>query len=468
MTDDGAGVSAAARELGARLRGRIILSEDEGYDAARAVWNAMHDRRPAAVVRAAGVADVMAAVRFGRDHDLPLAIRGGGHSVAGKGTVEGGLVVDLGPMQGVRVDPVKGTVRVQPGVTLGGLDRETEPFGLAVPIGVISATGVAGLTLGGGVGWLTRPYGLTVDNLISADVVTADGRLVHASEAQEPDLFWGLKGGGGNFGVVTSFEFRAYPLGPEVFAGALIYEQPRWRDALAAFATWTEDLPDAMNPIISFIAPPPSWGLGDQTLMLMAFAWAGPDMADGERALAPLRQALPPDNAIAEPTRWVAWQSSVDEVFPTGVRAYWKNAALDGLDDAVIAAIVDYAARIPSKRTGFDIHFMRGAFGRVPEDATPFPNRSAGYWLNMYAVWDSPADDARGTAWARGFHGAIRPFAAAGEYVNFLGAAAGDADPSEAAIAAYGHAKLARLAALKARWDPDNVFRLNHNIAPAR
>jgi hypothetical protein len=370
-------------------------------------------------------------------------------------------------MQGVRVDPVGQTARVEPGVTLGALDRETEPFGLAVPIGVVSGTGVAGLTLGGGVGWLTRPYGLSVDNLLSADVVTADGRLVHAGESQEPDLFWGLRGGGGNFGIVTSFQFRAYPLGPNVYAGALIYEQPRWRDALIAFDAWAGGLPEQMNPIISFITPPPSWELPNRTLMLMGFAWAGAQVADGERVLARLQESLPPDTVIAEPTKWIAVQSSADELFPRGVRAYWKNASLDRLNGPVIDAIIDYAGRMPSQRTGFDIHLMGGAFGRVPEDATPFPNRSARFWLNMYAVWDSPADDARGTAWARGFHAAIRPHAAAGEYVNFLGASAGDLDQTQQAVAAYGAAKVERLAALKARWDPDNVFRLNHNIVPA-
>jgi FAD/FMN-containing dehydrogenase len=468
MATDSPGVAGALREFGAHLRGQIVLPGDADYDESRRIWNAMHDRRPAAIVRAAGAADVIASVRFSRDHDLPMAVRGGGHSVAGKGTIEGGVVIDLGPMQGVRVDPVARTVRVEPGVTLRGMDRETEPFGLAVPIGVVSGTGVAGLTLGGGVGWLTRPYGLTVDNLLSADVVTADGRLVHASETHEPDLFWGLRGGGGNFGIVTSFEFRAHPLGPDVYAGALIYEEPQWRDALRAFDSWTETLPDEMNPIISFITPPPSWGLPNRTLMLMGFAWAGPNAAVGERVLNPLRAAPSPDTVIAEPTRWLAVQSAADELFPKGVRAYWKNASLDRLNSPVIDAIVDWAGRIPSPRTGFDIHFMRGVFGRVPEDATPFPNRAARYWLNMYAVWDSPTGDERGTAWARGFHSAVRPFAAAGEYVNFLGDAAGDSDSPEAALAAYGNVKVARLAALKTRWDPDNVFRMNHNIAPAR
>ena len=459
---EGRDVADAARSLD--LRGRVIVAGDPDYDVARAVWNGMHDRRPAVIARAAGVADVLAALRFGRDRDLRIAVRAGGHNVAGNGTVDDGLVIDLGAMKSVRVDPANRTVRVEPGVVLGDLDRETEPFGLAVPIGVVSQTGVAGLTVGGGVGWLTRSYGLSIDNLISADVVTADGRLVRASAGGDADLFWGIRGGGGNFGIATSLEFHAWPLGPEVFAGAFVYEQHHWREALAAFAGWTGDLPDELTSIISFIAPPPSWELGDRTLMLLGFVWAGADARDGERAIAPLRASARPDVELVEPTRWVAWQSSVDEVFPKGVRAYWKNASLDRLDGAAITTIVEYAARLPAKGSGFDIHHLDGALARVPEEATAFPNRAATYWLNMYGVWRDPQDDDRGRAWARDFHSAMQPFAASGEYVNFLGAETGDVDVRTQALTAYGSAKLDRLVELKRRYDPDNVFRLNHNI----
>ena len=453
---------ADARSLD--LRGRVIVPGDPDYDVARAVWNGMHDRRPAVIARAAGVADVLAALRFGREHDLRIAVRAGGHNVAGNGTVDDGLVIDLGAMQGVRVDTANRTVRVEPGVVLGDLDRETEPFGLAVPIGVVSQTGVAGLTLGGGVGWLTRLYGLSIDNLISADVVTADGRFVRAASDGDPDLFWGIRGGGGNFGIVTSLEFHARPLGPEVFAGAFVYEQPRWSEALGAYVAWTDDLPDELTSIVSFITPPPSWELGDRTLMLLGFAWAGADARDGERTIAPLRSAAKPDVELVEPTRWVAWQSAGDELFPKGVRAYWKNASLDRLDGAAIATIVEYAARLPAKGSGFDVHHLGGAFARVPDDGTAFPNRAAAYWLNMYGVWRDPQDDDRGKAWARDFYAAMRPFAAQGEYVNFLGAEGSDADVRTQALTAYGPTKLARLVELKRRYDPDNVFRLNHNI----
>jgi FAD/FMN-containing dehydrogenase len=299
---------------------------------------------------------------------------------------------------------------------------------------------------------------------------------VRASSTSEPELFWGLRGGGGNFGIVTRFEFQAHPLGPEVFAGALIYRRPRWAEALRAFTAWTADIPDELSPITTFIAPPPSWELGSETLMMIGFAWAGAEGAAGASAVEPLRRACPADIEVLEPTTWLVWQSSVDEVFPDGVRAYWKNATLDSLGDGLVETIVEWAARLPASRSGFDIHAMGGAIGRVAEDATAFPNRSARYLVNMYGVWDDPADDARGRAWARGFHAALSAHAALGQYVNFLGLDAAAGSPIEAArraarraaLEAYGPDKLARLTALKDRFDPDNVFHLNHNIPPSR
>lgn len=468
MNDRAAPALTRLRDL---VRGQLILPNDPGYDGARRVWNAMIDRRPAAIVRPVGAADVLAAVRFAREHSLPIAVRGGGHNVAGNGTVEGGLVIDLCVMKGIRVDPPARTVRVGPGVVLGELDRETEPFGLAVPTGVVSATGLAGLTLGGGVGWLTRRYGLTIDSLLSVDVVTAEGRLLTTSEKEEGDLFWGIRGGGGNFGIVTSFEFRAYPLAPTVFAGAVMHRQTRWVDALHFYADWKATVPDELTTIVSFLALPPSWvpaELQGETLMIVGFAWAGADPAAGERVVAPLRAFGPPALEVVEPIRWVAWQSSVDEIFPRGVRAYWKNASFDRLDDATIEVITEGARRITSKRTGIDIHQMGGAVLRVPEEATAFPNRAARYWLNLYSVWDDPADDAQGKAWARQVHAAMQPHSAPGMYVNFLGAEGGDVDARGQALAAYGPHKLARLVALKDRYDPENAFRLNHNIPPSR
>ena len=455
----------------ARLRdaigGRVVEPGDDGYDDARRVWNGMIDRRPAAVVRARDVGDVAPAIRAARELGLPLAIRGGGHNVAGHGTVDGGIVLDLGGLTDVSVDPDTRRVRVEAGATLGHLDRATEPHGLAVPAGVISGTGVAGLTLGGGIGWLTRAYGLTVDNLLEADVVTASGEPIHASATEHDDLFWALRGGGGNFGVVTSFVFAAVPLGPDVLRRHVhLPARPMGRRAARRGTPGRADVPDAMTSIVTFLVPPPEFELGDDPIMLIAWLWASPDHAEGERVADRLRAVAPPDEALVQPTRWTAWQSQADGLFPRGVRAYWKNTSFDRLDDATIEVIVDRALEQTWRGTAFDVHHLGGAFGRVPPADTPFPNRSARYWLNIYGFWPDPADDADRIAFVRGFAADMEPLASGGRYVNFLGAEDDRADPRAAALAVFGPDKLRRLADVKRRYDPDNVFRLNHNIPP--
>jgi FAD/FMN-containing dehydrogenase len=394
-----------------------------------------------------------------------LAIRAGGHNVAGNGTVDGGIVLDLGGLTGVEVDPARREVRVGPGATLGDVDRATEPHGLAVPVGVVSGTGVAGLTLGGGVGWLTRAYGLSVDNLLGVDVVTAAGDDVHASATENADLFWGLRGGGGNFGVVASMTFRAHPLGPDILAGNFFYGRDRWPDALRGWDAWAADVPDALTSIATFMVPPAEYELGDDPLMFLGWLWASEDRAEGERVVDGLRRAVPPEIEVVEPVTWTAWQSQADLLFPKGVRAYWKNTSFDRLDDATIEIIARRGAEQTWRGTGFDIHHMGGAFGRVPVDATPFPNRSADYWLNVYGYWPDAADDAARIAFVRGFAADMQPHASGGQYVNFLGQE-GVQDAHAAALAVYGPEKLARLTALKRRYDPDNMFRLNHNIPP--
>jgi FAD/FMN-containing dehydrogenase len=459
------------REALARLRsqvsGTVFLPDDEGYDDARSVWNGMIDRRPVAIVRAAGRDDVAPTVRAARDNGIPIALRGGGHNVAGNGTVEGGLVLDLSGLTSVVVDPVARTVRVEPGATLADVDRATEPHGLAVPIGVVSGTGVAGLTLGGGVGWLTRMHGLTADSLVSAEVVTAAGDTVRASEGDDSDLLWGLRGGGGNFGVVTSFTFRAYPHGPQVYAGNLVYGLARMTEAFRAWADWTRELPDELTSITTTMVPPPDWELGAEPLLFVGYAWAGGG-ADEDRAarvVATLRDAAPPDIEVPPHARWVDWQSAADGLFPKGSRAYWKNTSLDRLDDAVIDVLTERAAEQTWRGTAFDIHHMEGAFGRVNEEATPFPNRAARYWLNVYGYWQDASLDEERVAFVRGLARDVEPHASAGVYVNFMGREPGD-DPHAAALAVFGPAKLARLVSLKGRYDPDNLFRLNHNIPP--
>lgn len=453
----------ATIQLRRSIKGATLIPGDAGYDAARRVWNGMIDKHPQVIVQAEGVDDIGPVIAHARAGGLPLAIRGGGHNVAGNGTVDGGIVLDLGRLDAVEVDPSARLVRVGAGAKLADVDRATEPFGLAVPIGVVSATGIAGLTLGGGVGWLTRPYGLTIDNLVSADVIVAGDQQLTASATENADLFWGLRGGGGNFGVVTSFTFRAHPLDPEVVAGTLIYERPRWTEALTAFVGLSADLPDELTTLITFMVPPPDWELGDRVLMFLGFAWAGSDRAEGESVVDRIQAACPADVAVREPTRWIAFQSAFDAILPNGVRAYWRNASFDRFDAAMIETLVDHCG-IQTFGTAVDLHHMGGAYGRVAEDETAFPSRSAEFWLNIYGFWADAAEDAERVAWVKGCSDAMRPYAIAGQYVNFLGHDEGD--PVQKALAAYGPAKFARLAALKRRYDPENLFRINHNIPP--
>jgi FAD/FMN-containing dehydrogenase len=454
----------AARQELVGMEDRLVGPEDPGYEDARQVYNAMIDRRPGVVARPSGAAEVAQVVDFAREHELLLAVRGGGHNGAGLGTCDGGVVLDLTMLRGIEVDPVARTVRVGGGCTWGEVDHATNEHGLATPSGIISTTGVGGLTLGGGLGHLTRRCGLAIDNLLEAEVVLATGERVTASETEHPDLFWGLRGGGGNFGIVTAFTFRAHPLDPDAFAGSLVYERERWGEALRAYLAWTAGLPDELTTLITFLVPPPDWELGDRPLMFLGFAWAGADRAAGRAQIDRLIAACPPDVPLLDPTRWLTFQTAFDGAMPKGVRAYWRNAWFDRFDDAAIDAIVEHCGRQAWVGTAADLHHMGGAFGRVPEDATAFPSRAAAFWLNIYGFWADPADDAARTAWVKGVSDGIRPLAMAGQYVNFLGRDEGD--PRAKALAVYGPAKYERLVAVKRRYDPDNLFRINHNIPP--
>ena len=460
-------IQQALHGLRARLSGSLIEPHDPLYEEARPVWNGMIDLRPRAVVRAGAITDIDAVLDAVRRSGLALAVRGGGHNVAGHGSVDGGLVLDLGPLKHVHVDAGSRLVTVEPGATLADVDHATAAHNLAVPLGVISGTGVAGLALGGGVGWLTRSSGLTLDNLESVDVVTATGEHLRASMQENPELFWGLRGGGGNFGVASSFTFRARPLPPQPLGGNLFYRPEHWRNALLAFAAWTRDLPDGMNPIISFLVFPAEFGMGSDPWMIIGFVWVAEDQQAGLALVDQLRAAAPPDEEEVGPTSWLDWQSAMDSVFPKGSRGYWKNVSFSRLDGESVDVLLSFASELAWEGTGIDIHHMEGAFGRVPEDATAFPNRSARYWLNVYGFWRDPSEDERLTAFARKAYGLMRPFAEHGEYVNFLGAEVGPRDV-DAARAAYGPEKFRRLAALKDRYDPHNLFRLNHNIPPTQ
>ncbi|MDK1360718.1 FAD-binding oxidoreductase [Arthrobacter sp. zg-Y1219] len=455
----------AVEDLRTAVAGTVILPDEETYETARNVWNGMIDVRPALIVRAGSAKDIAPVLDFAQLWGLPLAVRGGGHNVAGNGTVADGVVLDMGALNDVSVDAGAGTVTVQAGATIGNVDLATAPYGLAVPLGVVSGTGVAGLTLGGGVGWLTRTGGLSIDNLLGADVVTSDGEEVRADADQHPELFWGLRGGGGNFGVVTSFTFSAHPLPAQVLTGNLVYGNMHWHSALHAYDAWTAGLPDEMTTIISCLVPIEEWDMGDQPLLVIGLAWADPDQEAGAALIRQLTAAAPPDMEVVEAVPWSEWQTAMDSTFPPGSRAYWKNANIDRLDDAAIDALVRAGCEQTWRGTGFDIHHLGGAYGRVSEDATAFPTRDAPYWLNIYGFWQDPADDAARTAFVRGVAKAVEPFSSGAQYVNFMGAE--DPVAQGTAPSVYGTDKLARLTALKNAYDPQNLFRRNHNIVPS-
>jgi FAD/FMN-containing dehydrogenase len=370
-----------------------------------------------------------------------------------------------GDLHDVVVDPQAQTVRVEAGATLAHVDTATAPHGLAVPIGVVSGTGVAGLTLGGGVGWLTRAHGLAADNLLAVDLVTADGEHLTADAERHAELFWALRGGGGNFGVVTAFTFRAHRLGTRVFAGNLLYGVDRWREAWTAVREWTRDLPDEMTTITTTLTPPAVLDAGEEPLLIVGFAWASPDRAAGEALVDELRRLAPPDDEEAGEVEWVEWQSAMDAAFPTGVRAYWRNTSFDELSDDVVDVLVRRGLEQRWVGTAFDVHHMGGAFARTPQDATPFPHRGAGYWINIYGFWTDHDDDESRIAYVRGTSEDLAPFATGGQYVNFQGqeiAGHRHVDPR----AVFGDATFERLVQVKRRYDPQNVFHVNTNIPP--
>jgi FAD/FMN-containing dehydrogenase len=445
------------------VRGETLVPSDPGYDQARAVWNGMIDRRPAVVARCSGVADVMLCVELAREHDLLVSVRGAGHHIAGKAVCEGGLVIDLSRMRSVRVDPWARTARVGPGATLGDLDHETQAFALATPLGINSTTGVAGLTLGGGFGWLTRKLGMTADNLVAAEVVTADGQLLHTSEQHEPDLLWGLRGGGGNLGIVTSFEFRLHPVGPDVLAGLVVHPisaagdvMRHWRDVMASAP---EDLTcwvlARKAPPLPFL--PQAWH--GREVLILVMLWAG-DAADGDAATRGLRAYGKPIADVVAPTPYAAFQKAFDPMLLPGARNYWKSHNFSSLPDSAIDAFLGHVAHLPSPQCELFMGNLGGAAGRLPASATAYPHRDANFFMNVHARWESRQEDKACTAWARQVFDAMAPFATGGVYVNFM------SEDEERARAAYG-ANYERLARLKTRYDPTNLFRMNQNVTPA-
>jgi FAD/FMN-containing dehydrogenase len=446
------------------LRGNLCLAGEPGYDEARTIWNAMIDRRPGAIVRCRGASDIIRAVRFAREHGLLIAVRGGGHNIAGNAVCEGGLLIDLSPMRSVRVDPFHRTARVEPGATLSEFDKEAQAFALATPLGINSTTGVAGLTLGGGFGWLSRKFGLTADNLTSADVVTAEGELIQASATENPDLFWGLRGGGGNFGVVSSFEFRLHPIGPKILSGLIVHPFARARELLAGYREVASKAPDELTVWVVLRQAPPLPFLPTEVhgkeILVLAVCYAG-DEVDGERVLKPLRALGEPIADVIGVQPYAAWQTAFDPLLTPGAFNYWKSHNFAKLSDALLDALVSYAARLPTGECEIFIGQLGGATSRVAADATAYPHRNANFVMNVHTRWRERADEQRSIDWARKLFAEAAPHATGGVYVNFM-----PEDETERVSSAYG-ANYRRLAALKAKYDPSNLFRLNQNIRPA-
>ena len=445
---------AIIADLKSSLRGDLLQPGDEGYDAARAVWNGMIDRRPALIARCRGAADVIASVNFAREQGLLVSIRGGGHNVAGNAVCDDGLMIDLSPMKGARVDPAARTARAEPGLLWRELDHETQAFGLATVGGTISTTGIAGLTLGGGNGWLSGKHGLACDNLLSVDVVTADGVLRRASASEHEDLFWGIRGAGANLGIVTSFEYQLHPVGPLVLAGMVVHPFDRARDALRFYRDFAAGQPDELTTYAAILTMP------DGAMVVALVACYAGEPEEGERALAPLKRYGPPIADMIGPMPYTAFQSMLDGAFPVGRQNYWKSGYLPAIGDEAIDTIVAYAQAVPSPHTVVLLEDYHGAVGRVDGTAMAFSHREAAHGLLILANWSDRGESERNIDWTRDFFAAMRPHLS-GVYVNNLGD-----EGSERVRSAYG-ANYERLVALKTKYDPTNFFRMNQNIVPA-
>ncbi|XKE46496.1 FAD-binding oxidoreductase [Halomonas organivorans] len=451
----------AARELSAALHGRLIRPEDPDFETARRVYNALHDRHPALIVRAGGVSDVMATVRFARDRGLPLAVRGGGHGVAGFGTCDDGVVLDLGGMRGLRVDPVVRRARAEAGCTWADLNHEAAAFGLATTGGIVSSTGIAGLTLGGGLGYLTRRHGLSCDNLISADLVTAGGDFLTCDEVHHPELFWALRGGGGNFGVVTAFEYRLHEV-PDILGGPTVF--PLDGEIIRRYQAMIQQAPEALGAILGITLGPPlpflpeSWH--GRPVVVVLTCWSGPRKED-DRIAESVADLGPVVGQSLQRMPYPLINTLFDDLLPPGLHHYWKGCFSGPLSDEAIDVHLRYGAQIPCPQTATLLFPLGGACGRVPVEATAFAYRDAAFATALGPSWPDPADSERNIDWGRDYYRALQPHAEAGGYVNFM--AGDDADR----VRANYRQHFDRLAELKRRHDPDNLFRLNHNIPPA-
>jgi FAD/FMN-containing dehydrogenase len=455
--------AADLNELKTRLRGALLQPDDAHYDAARSIWNGMIDRRPAAIARALGVADVMACVDYARHSGVALSVRGGGHNIAGNAVCDDGLMLDLSLMKAVRIDPHAGRAYVEPGATLHDFDHEAQAFGLATPLGINSTTGVAGLTLGGGFGWLSRLHGLSVDNLLGVDVVTADGQLLHADTQSNPDLFWALRGGGGNFGVVTNFIFALHPVGPQVLTGLMVFPHAQAVPVLRQYRDFVDRMPNSLSvwavlrhaPPLPFLAPEHHGA----NVVVLALFYPG-DSEDGQRLIAPLRSLgqLLGEHIGVMP--YTDWQQVFDPLLTPGARNYWKSHNFNQLSDAAIDTVVRYAGALPSPQSEIFLGLLGGQANRPTVDATAYPHRNILFAMNVHARWNTAAEDDECIRWSREFFDAAAPFASGSVYVNFL-----TAEETSRIDAAYGP-NYRRLVDAKNRYDPQNLFHQNQNIKP--
>ncbi|HET6463725.1 MAG TPA: FAD-binding oxidoreductase [Candidatus Krumholzibacteria bacterium] len=456
-------VATKLGELKMDLAGELILPPDPGYDEARAVWNAMIDRRPAMIVRCASTADVVRAVNYARNYHMLVSVRGGGHNVAGSAVNDGGMVIDMSRMKAVRVDAGARRAVVEAGALLSDVDRATQAHGLATPFGVNSTTGVAGLTLGGGFGWLSRKHGMTVDNLVAAEIVTAQGEVLHVSRDQHPDLFWALRGGSGNFGVVTRFEYQLHELGPEVLSGLIVYPMSDAKSVLQRYRTVVANAPEDLTVWAIMRNAPPLPFLPENVhgkgVVVVAFMYAG-DSSRGEALVDPLRKLGTPVGEHVGVQPYTAWQQAFDPLLAPGARNYWKSHNFAELDDALLDVVIDSASTLPSPHCELFLVSMGGATSSPSRDETAYAHRDARFVINVHSRWETPAEDDRCIAWAREFFRASARFATGGVYVNFQ-----SDDEKERVRAAYG-SNYNRLARVKRAYDPGNLFRVNQNILP--
>jgi len=445
------------------FEGQLLTSDSSGYDEARSIWNAMIDKRPRFIARCKSVDDIVQALRFAKSHGLTIAVRGGGHNIAGNALVDDGMVIDLSQMKEINVDLATATATVQPGATLADFDAATQAHGMATPTGINSTTGIAGLTLGGGFGWISRRFGLTIDNLLEAQLVTATGEIVKASETENPDLFWGIRGGGGNFGIATSFKYKLHKLGPEILSGLIVHPIADARKVLEFYREFTQTLPDDVTVWVVMRKAPPLPFLPEEwhgkEVLVLAVACAG-DPTAAEKTIKPLRDFGSPIADVIGMNPFTGWQQAFDPLLTAGMRNYWKSHDFSDLPDDFIDVVLGAVGTLPSPHTEIFIGQMGGATSRVPADATAYYDRTMKFVMNVHGRWETAAEDRAGTEWCRAVFDAAKPYSTGGGYVNFM-----TADESDRVQSAYGKS-YDRLVELKRKYDPNNVFRVNQNIKP--